>query len=98
MTRRRTITVLSAAALSVLGFLVAPATAAPARGPVGAFDQGPKGDALATISQAYLNSNPGLTPSAARKAAEAQSAGERLKAQIAKQWKTFGGGWFDPFT
>ncbi|CAM3459312.1 hypothetical protein KIPE111705_09700 [Kibdelosporangium persicum] len=87
--------VLAAAGISVLGVLAAPATAAPAK-VTGAYDAGT--DAVATIAQAYLVSHPDLTPAAARAAAQAQSAGEQLKAEIAKEWKTFGGGWFDPYT
>ncbi len=94
MHRGRRNVVLLAIGASLLGFVSAPATAAPAK-PGGAFDQG---DALQTIAQAYLTSHPDLTPQAARAAAQAQAAGEQLKAAIAKQWSSFGGGSFDPYT
>ncbi|MBE1465402.1 hypothetical protein [Kibdelosporangium phytohabitans] len=84
--------VLAAAGISILGVLATPAAAKV----TGAYDTGT--DATATIAKAYLTSHPGLTPAKARAAALAQSAGEHLKAEISKQWKTFGGGWFDPYT
>ncbi|MFC0109820.1 hypothetical protein [Kibdelosporangium aridum] len=87
--------VLAVAGISILGVLAAPATAAPAK-VTGAYDTGT--DAVATITQAYLTSHPDLTPAKARAAAQAQTAGEDLKAEISKQWKSFGGGWFDPYT
>ncbi|MCE7006131.1 S1 family peptidase [Kibdelosporangium philippinense] len=85
--------VLAVAGISILGVLAAPATAAPAKV---AYDSGT--DAVATIAQAYLKSHPDLSPAKARAAAQAQSAGEDLKAEVSRQWKSFGGGWFDPYT
>jgi streptogrisin C len=85
--------VLTAIGVSLLGFVAAPVNAAPVKS--GSVDNG---DVLQTISQAYLTSHPDLTPQAALAAARAQTAGEQLKAEITKQWSSFGGGWFDPYT
>lgn len=91
--RTRRNVVLAAVGLSAIGFVaVTPANAAPKT----AYDGG--SNAVQTIAQAYLVSHPDLTPKAAHAAALAQGAGEQLKAEISKQWKSFGGGWFDPYT
>lgn len=83
--------VLGVVALAV-GLLAVPTSAV-------ADDKGPAGDQLSIVAETYQRNYPGLTPEAARTAAAAQaSAGEALKAAIARQWKTFGGGSFDPYT
>jgi streptogrisin C len=71
------------------------AAAAPAA--AGAYDQGSSG--LQTVADAYLANYKGLTPQAAQAAAVAQATGGvALKAAVEKQWKSYAGGSFDPYT
>lgn len=91
----RLLTVTSTAALALV-LLVASPAAADSYGDA-AVDQ-PAGDPLETIAATYRATYPDLPEASARAAAVAQLGSEPLKLALADRWRTFGGGWFDPYT